>query len=182
MFDNQSEGKDFNMRGAGSFFLAHGLWMLFSVLIKLTIFGCILIGSVKAITYGLGSPSELIADGIWGGLFRVTNSLIEHWLYVLLLVVFLWARQMKARISTIAEDVKQIKMATVALGNYVEIEVETDALHAVRKDGSWALWKNNLSVNIWQLIFGENPAHDDALTAKAVRSQKVVSLRSDLGP
>jgi len=55
-----------------------------------------------------------------------------------------------------------------------------DALHAHRKDGLWTLWKNKLPVNIWQMIFGESPAHDAALTAKAVRNQKVVSLRSDL--
>ena len=169
------------MVGTGSFFLVHGLWMLFAVLIKLTIFGCILIGSVKAITHGLGSPSGLLANGTWEGLAQVINALIEHWLYVLLLVVFLWIRQIKTRISTIAEDIKQIKMSVVALGNYVEIEVETEALRSVRKDGPWALWKNNLPVNIWQMIFGESSAHCDALTAKAVRNQKIVSLRSDFG-
>jgi len=181
MFANFTEDKDFSVVGAGSFFLVHGLWMLFAVLIKLTILGCILIGSVKAITHGLGSPSGLFANGTWEGLSRIINALIEHWLYVLLLVVFLWIRQMKTRISTIAEDIKQIKMSAVALGNYVEIEVETEALRSVRKDGPWALWKNNLPLNIWQMIFGESPAHCDALTAKAVRNQEVVSLRSDLG-
>ena len=56
-----------------------GLSSVFSLLwklIKLFIFSCIIIGSVKAITAGIESPTYLFSAGVYIGLWRIANLLL----------------------------------------------------------------------------------------------------------
>ena len=152
---------------------------LFWKLIKLFIFSCIIIGSVKAITAGIESPPYLFSDGVYIGLWRIADTLTDHWLYLLLLSLFIWAFSLRQTISKIQSDTLQTKIAVVSMCNYLNIQVETDGMRHTKAKGVWSFLKETLLLGTLDKVFGTNTT-DDALTAKAVRDGKTVSLRSDL--
>lgn len=101
------------------------------------------------------------------------------WIISLVLLFYaVWALLVPS-VREIQSHVYQTKVAVVAIGNYLKIEVETDLTKSIRKEG-WV--RSFLDQAKWQpllwLLTGQRD--DDSLSAKPVRGGSVVSLLEDL--
>ena len=109
------------------------------------------------------------------------ETVTRSWLPLGVAIIVIWTWQTRSEISKISTDVVQVKIAIVALMNYLEVGVETEVQKEI-EDKGWKraileAWKVNLALT---LLTGQ--VQDDALTAKPTRLHpgSEITFRDDI--
>jgi hypothetical protein len=106
----------------------------------------------------------IIAENERGDFFR-------NWLVFTAMVVFVRTATTARVVRPISEKIEHVRLGVVAIGNYLQIGVETDAMRDIREKGM----KQHF---IRALLFGKS--YDDGLTSQPMRNGKRVTLADDL--
>ena len=123
---------------------------------------------------------------IWDASWRATleyagvvfSMALDRWWIIGLILSFFWVMRVAGETDRIGSNVQQTKIAIVALLNYLEVGVETDASKVLRERGIGAVLRQSMAAWPFSMLFGFE--FDDTLTSKAVRHGERVSLKQDM--